>query len=54
MHLLVNVTKYIMYIYWEIQLANNQAQEFWAFSAHAPEPHFDPAGATVYTFLKVF
>ena len=27
-------------------LANNRAQEFWAFSAPAHEPNFDPAGMT--------
>ena len=39
---------------------NNRAQEFWAFSAPAHEPNFDPAGMTapapspVHNFLKVF
>ena len=39
---------------------NNRAQEFWAFSAPAPEPNFDPAGMTaptpspVHNFLIVF
>ena len=43
-----------------INVANNRAQEFWAFSAPAPEPNFDPAGMTapapspVHNFLKVF
>ena len=44
----------------DCELANNRAQEFWAFSAPAPEPNFDPAGMTapapspVHNFLKVF
>ena len=39
---------------------NNRAQEFWAFSAPAPEPNFDPAGMTapapspVHNFLNEF
>ena len=39
-------------------IANNRAQEFWAFSAPAPEPNFDPAGMTapapspMHNFLK--
>jgi len=43
-----------------LYVANNRAQEFWAFSAPAPEPNFDPAGMTapapspVHNFLKVF
>ena len=43
-----------------VKLANNRAQEYWAFSAPAPEPNFDPAGMTapapspVHNFLIVF
>ena len=36
----------LYYEFWQKQLANNRAQEFWAFSAPAPEPNFDPAGMT--------
>ena len=34
-------------------VANNRAQEYWAFSAPAPKPYFDPAGVTAPAPLPV-
>ena len=45
------VVPYSVVLY--VCLANNRAQEFWAFSAPAPEPNFDPAGVTAPAPLPV-
>ena len=52
--------RYTYFINFDILVANNRAQDIWAFSAPAPEPNFNPAGMTapapssVHNFLKVF
>ena len=44
--------RYFIYLD-RFKLANNRAQEYWAFSAPAPEPYFDPAGVTTPAPLPV-